>query len=142
MPALDEDELDAARERIFELLSVAGDREARIVRREHEADDGSRAGRESALCGVGDAGRPVLHAGEDGDLLRCELTRERSASGFGDRVEWVRVLDAEAAVALDEILEVLRRDRAPAADVAVVRRHVGEPLGRAVRHQDNRGRSH
>ena len=53
------------------------------------------------------------------------------------------VLDAEAAVALDEVVEELGPDRPAAADVRVVRGHVLEPLGRAVRHQDDRGaRSH
>src|SRR5437870_4414737 len=40
---------------------------------------------------------------------------------------------------LDEIVELLGRDRTPAADVRVVGRHVLEPLGRAVCHQDDRG---
>ena len=44
-----------------------------------------------------------------------------------------------AAVARDEIVEVLGRDRPAAADVRVVGGNVGEALRRAVRHQDHRG---
>ena len=84
---------------------------------------------------VGDARRPVLHARED---RQPELALERGARLLGDRVQRRRVLDPEAAVALDEVVEVLGRDRPPAADVGVVGRHVREPLRRAVRHQDDR----
>ena len=65
---------------------------------------------------------------------------ERSAGLLGDRVEGrrrVRVVDPERAVPRDEMIEVLGGDRPPAADVRVVRGDVGEPVGRAVRHQDH-----
>ena len=91
------------------------------MRREHEPDDDVGAGRERGLGRLGDARRPVLHAGED---RQPELALERGARLLGDRVERVVLLDAEAAVALDEVLEVLRRDRPAAADVGVVRGHV------------------
>ena len=42
------------------------------------------------------------------------------------------------AVALDEVVDQLGPDRPSAADVAVVRGNVGEPLRRAVRHQHDR----
>ena len=48
VPALDEAQLGAAGERALELLAVAGDREARVVRRENEADDDVRARRSAA----------------------------------------------------------------------------------------------
>ena len=132
VPAVDEAQLGASVERALELLAIALDRERRVVRREHEADDRLGACGERRFRGVGDARRPVLHAGEDGQL---ELALERGARLLGDRVQRRRVLDPEPAVALDEIVEVLGRDRPAAADVGVVRGHVGEPLGRAVRHQ-------
>ena len=61
VPALDERELGAARERLLELVAVALDRERRVVRREHEPDDALGAAGERRLRGVGDARRPVLH---------------------------------------------------------------------------------
>ena len=106
------------------------------MRRQHEADDDVGARRERRLRGVGDARRPVLHAGED---RQAELVLERGARLLGDRVQRIVLLDPEPAVARDEIVEVLGRDRPAAADVRVVRGHVREPLGRAVRHQDDRG---
>ena len=134
VPAVDEAQIGAVAERLLELVAIALDRERGVVRCEHEADDRLRARRERRLGGVGDARRPVLHAGEHG---QPELRFERSARPLGDRVQRRRVLDAEPAVALDEIGEVLRCDRPAAADVGVVRGDVGEALGRAVRHQDD-----
>ncbi len=132
VPAVDEAQLGASVERALELLAIALNRERRVVRREDEADDRFGAARERRFRSVADARRPVLHAGEHRQL---ELPLERGARLLGDRVQRRRVLDPEPAVALDEIVEVLGRDRPPAADVRVVRGHVGEPLGRAVRHQ-------
>ena len=135
VPALDEAELRAAGERTLELLPVARDRERGVVRREHEPDDLLGSGRDRRIGRVRDARRPVLHPGED---RQPELGLERRARLLGDRVERRGVLDAEPPVALDEIGEVLRRDRAAAADVGVVRGDVRQPLGRAVRHEDDR----
>ena len=66
------------RERLLELRAVAGDRQARVVRREHEPDDDVGAGRERGLGRLGDARRPVLHAGED--RQRRARARARRAS--------------------------------------------------------------
>ena len=65
VPALDEEQLGAAAERPLELVAVAGDRERRVVRREHEADDRVGPGSDRRVRGLGDVRRPVLHAGED-----------------------------------------------------------------------------
>ena len=94
VPALDEAQLRAAVERLLELLAVAGDREPRVVRREHEPDDRVGAGRERALGRLGDARRPVLHAGED---RQAELALERRARLLGDRVERVRASSMPSA---------------------------------------------
>ena len=56
VPALDEAELDAACERLFELIAVALDREGGVVRREDEPDDaagsaGKRVSAASAMRG-------------------------------------------------------------------------------------------
>ena len=95
----------------------------------------SGAGGHRRVCGLGDARRPMLHAGEDRDV--SELGLERRPRLLGDRVQRRALVDAQSAVALDEVLEQLRPDRPPAADVAVVGGNVGQPLGRAVRHQDH-----
>ena len=60
---------------------------------------------------------------------------------LGDRVERRRPPESRsrAPVALDEVLEQLRANRPAAADVGVVRGDVLEPVGRPVRHQDDRG---
>src|SRR5207253_785817 len=58
---------------------------------------------------------------------------------LGDRVERRAVLDPEASVALDEVVEQLGPDRPPAADVGVVGRHVRQPLRASVGHQDDGG---
>ena len=50
----------------------------------------------------------------------------------------VRLIARGLGLALDEIREVLGSDRPASADVRVVGRDVCEPLGRAVRHQDDR----
>ncbi len=136
VPALDEAQLGTAGERGLELLAVAGDRQARVVRREDEADDDVRAGCRRCVGRVRDARSPVLHSGEH---RQAELALERRARLLGDRVQRVVLLDAEPAVTRDEVVEVLGRDRAAAADVRVVRRHVGKPFGRAVRHEDDGG---
>ena len=135
VPAVDETKLRATRERPLELVAIALDRERRIVRCEDDPGDLVRTGGERRLGGFGDAWRPVLHPREH---RQAELGLERGPRLLGDRVQRRRLLDAEPPVALDEVVEVLRRDRAPTADVGVVRRHVGEPLRRAVRHQHDR----
>ena len=65
VPALDEGELGAVVERVFELVAVAGDREPAVVRGEHEPDDAVAPPSTAALDGLGDLRRPVLHARED-----------------------------------------------------------------------------
>ena len=64
-PALDEAQLGAAGERVDELRAVLLDRQRRVVRREHEADDRVGAARQRLLDGLRDPRRPVAHAGED-----------------------------------------------------------------------------
>jgi hypothetical protein len=78
----------------------------------------------------------VLHPREHRDT---ELALERRARLLGDRVQRRTVLDAEAAIPLDEVREVLRLDRAPAANVSVVRRNVLQTLRGAVGHENDRG---
>ena len=102
------------------------------MRREHEPDHLLGARRNGRVDRIRDPRRPVLHPRED---RQAELGLERFPRLLGDRVERRGVLDAEPPVALDEIGETLRRDRAAAADVGVVRGNVGQPLRRAVRHQ-------
>ncbi len=119
---------------LLEQAPVAGDRASRVVRREDEADDRVGAGGHGSVRRLGDPRLPVLHAGEDGEP---ELGLERGARPLGDRVQRVRVLDPEAPVAADEVVELLGRDRPPPADVRVVGRNVGDPLRRAVGHEDD-----
>ena len=135
VPAVDESELRLARKRGFELVPVAADRQVGVVRGEDESDNRVGASCQCASPCIGDPGRPVLHPGEDGDIP--ELALERRARLFGDRIQGRAILDPEPPVTLDEILEQLRTNRPPAADVAVVLRHVGESLRRAVSHQDD-----
>ena len=104
-PALDETKVGAAVERVDELLPVLPDRHGRVVRRKHEPDDRLAPAVERGLDRLGDARRPVAHAGEDG---QAELGFERGARRLGDLVERVRLLDPEPAVTRDEIVEVLR----------------------------------
>ena len=106
------------------------------MRREDDPGDHVSAFGERSLGGVGDARRPVLHPRED---RQGELGLERCSCLLGDCVQRRRLFDAEQAVALDEVREVLGRDRPAAPDVGVVRRDVGEALRRAVGHQDDRG---
>ena len=134
VPAVDEAELRAGGERLLELVAVALDRERGVVRREHKADDAVGAVCHRGVGGLGDARRPMLHAGEHREV---ELALESGAGLLGDRVQRRGLLDAEPPVARDEILEMLRRDGPAAADVRVVRGHVGEAFGRPVRHQDD-----
>ena len=65
VPAVDERELGAARERLLQLVAVALDRHRRVVRGQHEPGDDLRAAGERRLGGIGDPRRPVLHPGED-----------------------------------------------------------------------------
>ena len=66
VPALHEGELGAAVERILEPVAVAADRDARVVRGEHEPDEPLGAVRERPLDRLRDPGLPVLHAHVDG----------------------------------------------------------------------------
>ena len=118
VPALDEAELGAARERVDEPLAIALDGEARIVRRQHDADDRLGAGGERLLDGLGDARPPVLHPDEDG---RAQLALERSPLRLGRVVE--RRAPADPPVTLGQLLDrraarpacprARRRDRPP-----------------------------
>ncbi len=136
VPALDEREVGAAAEPSFQLLAVTRDRHRRVMRGQHQADDHLGARSDGGVRCLGDPRRPVLHTGEHGHItertLQCR-TRLR-----GDRVERRRVLDPEPAVPLDQVLHQLGRNGTAAADVGVVRRNVGQPLRRAVRHQHDR----
>ena len=102
VPAVDEGDRGPAVDGVVHLLPVAGDRTARVVRGEDEADDRPRAGCERRFDGRSDPRLPVLHPGED---RRAQLQLQRIPRLLGDGVEWVRVLDPEPAVALDEILQ-------------------------------------
>ena len=135
-PALDEAKLRPFGDGLLQLGAVAPDREARVVRCEHEPDELVGPVRERSLDRLGDPRPPVAHARVD---RQAELGLERGAGRLGDLVEGVRLLDPEPSVALDEALEQLWLDRSPAADVGVVGRDVLEPVGRAVRHQDDGG---
>ncbi len=73
---------------------------------------------------------------------RAELALERGARRLGDRVQRVRLLDAEPAIPVDQALEVLGRDRPAAADVGVVRRDIRDALRRPVGHQHDRDLAH
>ena len=121
--------LHPAGDRLLEELTVLRDRERRPVRREHEPDERPVAAPERLLDGRADPRVPVPHAGEHGQA-------ERSSSAarvcLGDRVERrrpARVVDPERAVAGDEVVEVLRANRAAPADVGVVLGDVREPVG-------------
>ena len=129
VPALDERARRPPPERPLELLAVARDRQRRVVRGEYEPHDRASAPlpaadlAASSMCGAQcfmpvKTGRPVTSA------------RLRRVSSI-DRVQRVRLLDAQAPVAADQILEVLRRDRPASADVRVVGGDVLQPLGRA-----------
>ena len=134
VPALDEAKLRAIAERLLELRAIAGDRELGVVRREHEPDDEVGAARDGTIGRVRDARSPVLHPGEH---RQPELAFQSGTRLLGQRVQRIVLLDAERAVAGDEIVEVLGRDRPPTADVRVVGGDVLEPLGRPVCHQDD-----
>ena len=84
MPALDEVDLRAPLCRGVEPLPVLADRQARVVRRQHETDDPRRAARQSGLDGVGDPRPPMLHAHEHG---HTELPLERHPLSLGHVVE-------------------------------------------------------
>src|SRR5437773_735065 len=56
---------------------------------------------------------------------------------LGDRVQRRMVLDPEPAVALDQLLDTLVGHGPAAANVLVVGRHVFEPFGRPVCHEDD-----
>ena len=106
------------------------------MRSENEADHGARTARNCAIRRVCDPRRPVLHAREHRHV--AQLALERGAGLFRDRVQRRLVLDPEAAVAPDQIVEQLAPDRPATANVGVVRRNVCESLRRPVRHQDDR----
>ncbi len=118
VPALDEAELGTVHERVDEPLAIALDGQARIVRRQHDADDRLGAGGERPLDGLGDARPPVLHSDEDG---RAQLALERRPLGLGRVVE--RRAPPDAPVTLRQLLDrtrarpacppARRRDRRP-----------------------------
>ena len=134
VPALDEDELGPALQRALQPLPVASDREARVVRCEHEPDEHLGSALECRLDRLGDSRPPVLHADED---RRPELLLERSALRLGDLVE--RRAAADPAVALGQLVDRLLRDRTALADVRQIRGHVLGGRWTAVRHQNHRG---
>jgi hypothetical protein len=101
------------------------------VRREDEPDEEVGAVRGRARDGVGDPRRPVLHPHVDGHV---ELALERGALGLGDLVER---RDADPAVARDELVDRLLRDRPPAADVGEVGRDVLDARRAPVGHEDD-----
>ncbi len=76
VPALDEDELGTIAERVLQTGAVARDRQSRVVRGEHEADDPLRAVGERSVDRLGNARPPVLHPDVDG---QAELALEGRA---------------------------------------------------------------
>ena len=141
-PLADEPRLDATRDGCVEQLLVLCDRERRPMRGEDEADERVVAELERRLDGACDPRLPVAHARQHADPERL---LEGSACLFRHGVERrrpVRVVDPERGVTRDEVVEQLRPDRSAAADVRIVGGHVGEPVGRSVRHQDDGGARH
>ncbi len=102
VPAFDERELRAARQSLLQLLPVARDRAARVVRGEDEPDDELRSRGDRLLSRRGDTRRPVLHPREH---RGAERGLERGARLLGDRVQRVLVLDAEPAIAVGQLVE-------------------------------------
>ena len=79
VPAVDEHELGVAPvERRLEPLAVLADRQAREVRRQHDADQPRRAAGERPVHRLGDPRPPVLHPDEDRDP-ELALERRRAA---------------------------------------------------------------
>src|SRR5436190_21432483 len=95
VPALDEDEPGPPLEGVFQPLAVAGDRQPRVVRREHQADEGVGSAGERRLDRLRDPGEPVLHADED---RQPKLALEPRTLCLGDLVE--RRASTDPAVAL------------------------------------------
>src|SRR5918995_1683947 len=132
VPALDEDELGAPVEPRLEPLAIAGDREPRVVRREHQAEHSRCAPFDGAIGGFPDPWPPVLHAEVDGNP---ELQLERGPLPLGYFVE--RRTAADAPVALGQLLYGRVGDGPALADVLEVRTDVLRRGGRAVRHEDD-----
>ena len=118
VPALDHVELRAAVESRLEPISVATDRDPRVVGREHESNDLCRSTCEGLGNGVCNPRLPVLHPDEDGNP---ELLLEPRALRLGDLVQRG---DTEAAVAGDKLVDRLLADRPSTADVLEVGRDV------------------
>ena len=109
---------------------------------EHESDERVVPQLERRVDRAGDPRLPVAHAGEDAD---AHGILEGRSSLLGDRVERRRpvgVVDPESSIAGDEVLEELGPHGAAAADVGVVRGHIGQPVRRAVGHEDDGGSCH
>ncbi len=133
-PALDEAQLGPARERRLQALPVAVDRQLRVVRRQHEADDRLRAAGQRLLDRVRDPRLPVLHPHEHG---HAELGFQRRPLALGDLVE--RRAPSDPAVALGQLLDGGVRHGPPLADVLEVGPDVLDPLRAAVGHEDDGG---
>ena len=102
VPALDEDELCSALERRLQPLAIAGDREAGVMRREHEPDERLGSTRERSLHGLANPRPPVLHADED---RYPELAFKPGTLRFGDHVE--RRAAADPAIAFRQLVDRL-----------------------------------
>ena len=136
-PLPDEARLHATAGRGVELLLVPRDGQRGPVGCEDEADEKVTALRDRGVDRGGDPRLPVAHPCEHG---RAELVLQAGAGQLGDRVErrhGIRVVDPERAIPGDEVIEVIGADRAATADVCVVGGDVGEPVGRAICHQDH-----
>ena len=120
-------------ERVDEPLAIALDGEARVVRRQDDADDRLGAAGERPLDGLGDARPPVLHPDEDG---RAQLALERGPLGLGRVVE--RRAPADPPVALGQLLDRAWRDRLALAHVGEIGGHVLGARRAPVGHEDDR----
>ena len=100
VPALDEDHACAACDGFVEQAPVAGDREPAVVGREHEADESRRAAASAASTASAIRGAQCFIPVKTGSPSSA---LERGPRRLGDRVERIRVLDPERAIARDEI---------------------------------------
>src|SRR5215211_2750795 len=80
VPALDEDQLRATRQRLLQARPVTRDRKPRVVRRENEPDDPLGPCGEGRLHRLGDPGSPVLHPDADGQAERAFERRDRKST--------------------------------------------------------------
>ncbi len=133
-PALDEAQLGPARERRLQTLPVPVDRQLRVVRGEHEADDRLRATGQRFFDRVRDSRLPVLHPHEHG---HAELGCQSRPLALGDLVE--RRAPPDPAVALGQLLDGRIRHGPALADVLEVGPNVLDPLRAAVGHENDGG---